>query len=80
MISMVDEVLFITSKNCPFCAMVRRAWKPLFDQGIVREVRVETKEGLEIARKLNLEYVPACVIKVGDKYKFCDGDNIHIKR
>lgn len=74
------EVIFLTMDGCPYCTKVKEAWKPLFEQGIVREVKVSTPEGLEIAKKLNLEYVPACVVKMGDKLEFCKGDYIHEKK
>jgi glutaredoxin len=76
---MDNEVLFITMDGCPFCMALKKAWKPLFEQGIIKEIKVSTPEGREIAEKLGLKYVPACIIKIGDKLKFCEGDEIHKK-
>ncbi len=73
---MVDdvEVIFVTASWCPHCRRLKEAWKPLFEQGIIKEVDVETEEGQRLLRELDIKYVPTCLVKKDGKIKTCEDD------
>lgn len=66
------EVIFVTASWCPHCRRLKEAWKPLFEQGIIRDVDVESPEGQRLIKGLDINYVPTCLVKTGDKVKFCE--------
>ena len=68
------EVIFVTASWCPHCRRLKEAWKPLFEQGIVKYIDVDTEEGMKLAKELNIDYVPVCLVKKDGEYRKCEGD------
>lgn len=68
------EVIFVTASWCPHCRRLKEAWKPLFEQGIVKNVDIDTPEGQRLVKELGIEYVPTCLVKFGNIIRRCDSD------
>jgi glutaredoxin len=71
------EKILLTFSECPPCKAVKRELRDRIESGEVREVEVDSEEGMNIINKLGIYSTPSCVIKRDDgKLEKCDLDSL----
>lgn len=65
------EIIIIVEEGCPACEILKDKVK-----GKVRFVEGSSLEGISIIHKfamnkIDLKYIPQCIIKEGDEVRFC---------
>jgi len=76
----VSELILLTHPVCPHCMTLKQKIHYAIEQGWIREVNIESEEGTEIAKKLEIFEIPTLVAKLADgsyakcKYWF-EGDD-----
>ena len=56
------KLVLLVQKDCEYCREEEEAHKSDIDSGVIQRLDIETREGLTIIEKNNLDYVPALIL------------------
>lgn len=71
------EKILLTFNECGPCKVVKNELKDKLASGEIREVEVDSEEGVHIINTLGIYSTPSCVIKKDDgKLEECDLDSL----
>ena len=57
-----SRLVLFTQTNCPGCKSELKRHKQDVSEGLIEEVNIDSPEGLAIAKKNNIDFVPALVV------------------
>lgn len=84
MSEMNGKLLLFTSNHCPSCIAIKELIKEEIEDGTIREINIETENGMKEADKYKILSVPTAIfVKPDGSFKECEikteGDDILIE-